>query len=53
MAVTAATSSSVCAILNCRGAHINHGEAWFISFGGLRPDAAVSAETLRAMFGDN
>lgn len=36
---------------HCRGAHINHGEAWCISFGGLRPDAAVSAEILRAIGG--
>jgi DNA invertase Pin-like site-specific DNA recombinase len=25
----------------CRGAHLNHGEDWCISFGGLRPDQAV------------
>jgi hypothetical protein len=32
--------------------HINHGEAWCISSGGLRPDAAVSAETLRSIAGN-
>jgi hypothetical protein len=37
---------------HCRGAHINHGEAWCISFGGLRPDAGVSAEILRAISGN-
>jgi len=37
---------------HCRGAHINHGEAWCISFGGLRPDAAVSGEILRAIAGN-
>jgi hypothetical protein len=36
---------------HCRGAHINHGEAWCISFGGLRPDQAVSREILRALEG--
>ena len=37
---------------HCRGAHINHGEAWCISFGGLRPDEAVAAEILKAVEGN-
>jgi hypothetical protein len=37
---------------HCRGAHINHGEAWCISFGGLRPDEAIAAEILRAIGGN-
>jgi DNA invertase Pin-like site-specific DNA recombinase len=37
---------------HCRGAHINHGEAWCISFGGLRPDRAIAAEILRAVEGN-
>jgi hypothetical protein len=37
---------------HCRGAHINHGEAWCISLGGLRPDQAVAAEILRAIAGN-
>jgi DNA invertase Pin-like site-specific DNA recombinase len=37
---------------HCRGAHINHGEAWCISFGGLRPDRAVAAEILKAVEGN-
>lgn len=36
----------------CRGAHINHGESWCISFGGLRPDEVVAAEVLRAIGGN-
>ena len=36
----------------CRGAHINHGESWCISFGGLRPDEAVSREVLRVISGN-
>jgi DNA invertase Pin-like site-specific DNA recombinase len=36
---------------HCRGAHVNHGGAWCISFGGLRPDQAVGAEILRAVEG--
>jgi len=37
---------------HCRGAHINHGAAWCISFGGLRPDQAVAAEILKAVEGN-
>jgi DNA invertase Pin-like site-specific DNA recombinase len=36
---------------HCRGAQINHGEAWCISFGGLRPDQAIAAELLKAVEG--
>ena len=34
---------------HCRSAHINHGEAWCISFGGLRPDQAIAAEILKGV----
>ena len=37
---------------HCRGAHINHGEAWCISFGGLRADRTVAAEILKAVEGN-
>lgn len=37
---------------HCRGAHINHGEEWCISFGGLRPDRAIAAEILKAVEGN-
>jgi len=37
---------------HCRGAHLNHGAAWCISFGGLRPDQAVAAEVLKAVEGN-
>ena len=37
---------------HCRGAHLNHGVAWCISFGGLRPDQAVAAELLKAVEGN-
>src|SRR3954451_15240178 len=37
---------------HCRGAHINHGGEWCISFGGLRPDRAVAAEILKAVEGN-
>jgi hypothetical protein len=37
---------------HCKGAHINHGEAWCISFGGLRTDQTVSREILRVISGD-
>ncbi|MGH9445397.1 MAG: recombinase family protein, partial [Terriglobia bacterium] len=37
---------------HCRGAQINHGEAWCISFGGLRSDRAVAAEILKAVEGN-
>jgi DNA invertase Pin-like site-specific DNA recombinase len=33
----------------CRGAHLNHGADWCISFGGLRADEAVCAEVLRTL----
>jgi hypothetical protein len=36
-----------CVRYNCRGAHINHGTERCISFGGLRVDAAVAAESLQ------
>ena len=38
-----------CVRYNCRGAHINHGTERCIAFGGMRVDAAVSAETLRLL----
>ena len=38
-----------CVRYSCRGAHINHGTQTCISFGGLRVDAAVSAEVLRLL----
>lgn len=31
---------------HCRGAKINHGTDWCISFGGLEPDRAIAAEIL-------
>lgn len=31
---------------HCRGAQLNHGEAWCISFGGLRADQAIAAALL-------
>jgi DNA invertase Pin-like site-specific DNA recombinase len=37
---------------HCRGAHLNHGVAWCISFGGLRPDQAIAAEVLKAVEGN-
>lgn len=37
---------------HCRGAHINHGEGWCISFGGLKPDREVSLEILKAVEGN-
>ncbi len=33
----------------CRGAHINHGESWCISFGGLRPDQFISSVLLEVV----
>jgi DNA invertase Pin-like site-specific DNA recombinase len=33
----------------CRGAHINHGEGWCISFGGLRPDQVIAAALLEVV----
>ena len=38
-----------CVRYSCRGAHLNHGTQTCISFGGLRVDAAVSAEVLRLL----
>jgi hypothetical protein len=35
-----------------KGAHVNHGEHWCISFGGLRTDEAVANEVLRAISGN-
>jgi len=37
---------------HCRGAHINHGAGWCISFGGFKPDRAVAAEILKAVEGN-
>lgn len=33
----------------CRGAHVNHGESWCISFGGLRPDQFISSVLLEVV----
>jgi excisionase family DNA binding protein len=38
-----------CVRYSCRGAHINHGTQTCIGFGGMRVDAAVSAEVLRLL----
>ena len=37
---------------HCRGAHLNHGADWCISFGGLRVDQALANEVLQAIGGD-
>jgi excisionase family DNA binding protein len=37
---------------HCKGAHVNHGEGWCISFGGLRPDESVATEVLHAISGN-
>lgn len=37
---------------HCKGAHVNHGEDWCISFGGARVDEAVSREILQAISGN-
>ena len=37
---------------HCRGAHINHGGDWCISFGGLRLDRAIATEILKAVEGN-
>jgi excisionase family DNA binding protein len=37
---------------HCKGAHVNHGENWCISFGGLRPDEAVASEVLQCITGN-
>lgn len=42
-------TAGFCVRYHCCGAHINHGTARCISFGGLRVDAAVSAELLRVL----
>jgi DNA invertase Pin-like site-specific DNA recombinase len=36
----------------CRGGHIERGENWCVGFGGLRVDAAVGTEILRAIEGN-
>ena len=38
-----------CVRYSCRGAHINHGTRRCIAFGGLRVDAAVTAEVLHML----
>ena len=42
-------SVGFCVRYYCRGAHLNHGTERCISFGGLRVDAAVSENLLRAL----
>jgi DNA invertase Pin-like site-specific DNA recombinase len=37
---------------HCKGAQLNHGEDWCISFGSLRTDQAVAEELLRAIGGN-
>lgn len=37
---------------HCRGAHLNHGADWCISFGGLRVDQALANEVLQAIGGN-
>ena len=37
---------------HCKGAQINHGEDWCISFGGLRVDQAIADEVLNAIGGN-
>jgi excisionase family DNA binding protein len=37
---------------HCRGAQINHGEDWCISFGGLRIDEAIALQILNAISGN-
>ena len=37
---------------HCKGAQINHGEDWCISFGGIRIDQAVAGEVLAAIGGN-
>jgi excisionase family DNA binding protein len=37
---------------HCKGAQINHGEDWCISFGGLRIDEAISLQILEAISGN-
>jgi hypothetical protein len=37
---------------HCKGAHINHGEDWCISFGGIRVDQVIANEVLTAIGGN-
>jgi excisionase family DNA binding protein len=37
---------------HCKGAHLNHGANWCISFGGLRTDEAVATAVLQAVSGN-
>ena len=37
---------------HCKGAQINHGEDWCISFGGLRIDDAITRQVLEAISGN-
>jgi hypothetical protein len=37
---------------HCRGAQLNHGVDWCISFGGLKPDRAIASEILKAVEGN-
>jgi len=37
---------------HCKGAQINHGEDWCISFGGLRVDEAIAQQVLDAISGN-
>lgn len=37
---------------HCKGAHVNHGEDWCISFGGGRVDEALAEEVLHAISGN-
>lgn len=37
---------------HCKGAQINHGEDWCISFGGLRVDEALAQQVLQMVSGD-
>ncbi len=45
-------TSRMVARYHCKGAHVNHGEDWCISFGSLRTDHAVAEELLRAIGGN-
>ena len=47
--VTYSGTRGCCVRYSCRGARINHGTGSCIAFGGLRVDAAVSAEVLRLL----
>ncbi len=42
-------TAGYCVRYHCHGAHLNHGTERCIAFGGLRVDAAVSAELLRVL----